>query len=578
MVIDEHEAALADRLDFRLATREASHLQAGLHRRQRQLRVTTTRRPCWSSAISAATGSHAPMANDKNIFFYTWFDAHDDLPSEKLRWADYVNYLQHRIFVGQAFWQSDNGRYTNLKYNYLKQIIPVRELAPMKAWLLGDGTLITSDGKFWEGSDRNPGKCLGYRVADKYQSVEPQRTRCRDPKLSKTIKDARRADYKNYTKVMRRIHVNIKRVDIDFLGALELLAHYKFEPTEGYDPEEARRATKKLLMIINDKSETMPHRCQYKRVHHEFTRLARVFRPYLKANGVPLTNVDIANSQPLFLYLAIMPLVSSGALDPEAVAPVQPVASSVLTGTPGLHADTSADDPIWLLDDPDFAPVLPVAAAAPVSSPRPAQRVATPHSYTAQVEARETIQRKACQELTGESKVSELGTVRVLAKYPDLNDYKDLVEGGKLYSYLMKQIGWTKDKQAFKDEVVFRFYYGPNNDRDHRGNPSPCPLKHFFAKRFPTVWAAIRLFKKKNGWKELAREMQRREATVMIDRVCVRLMEEHREVVWFPIHDSIVIEPTHADAAKAIMVEEFYKMGISPSFGITDYRTEREAA
>ena len=115
--------------------------------------------------------------------------------------------------------------------------------------------------------------------------------------------------------------MNIKRVDIDFLGELELLAHYKFEPTDGYDPGGGSPCDEKLIMIINDKSEAMPHRCQYKRVHHEFTRLARVFRPYLKANGVPLTNVDIANSQPLFLYLAIMPLVSSGALDSEVAPP-----------------------------------------------------------------------------------------------------------------------------------------------------------------------------------------------------------------------------------------------------------------
>ena len=50
-------------------------------------------------------------------------------------------------------------------------------------------------------------------------------------------------------------------------------------------------------------------------------------------------------------------------------------------------------------------------------------------------------------------------------------------------------------------------------------------------------------------------------------------MGEHPEVVWFPT-TTLVIEPSHSDAAKAIMIEEFAKVGITPSFGVTDYRTQ----
>ena len=33
-------------------------------------------------------------------------DAHDILPDELKKWADYANYIQHRIIVGRMYWQT----------------------------------------------------------------------------------------------------------------------------------------------------------------------------------------------------------------------------------------------------------------------------------------------------------------------------------------------------------------------------------------------------------------------------------------------------------------------------------------
>ena len=72
-----------------------------------------------------------------------------------------------------------NGQYTNLKYNYLKHIIPVRDLAPMKAWLLGTGTLITSDGKFWKARNETPASALATG-----SPTSTSRSRCSGPRAA----------------------------------------------------------------------------------------------------------------------------------------------------------------------------------------------------------------------------------------------------------------------------------------------------------------------------------------------------------------------------------------------------------
>ena len=428
------------------------------------------------------------------FMFYTWFDAHAELPETHRNWADYVNYFQHRIYVGQAFWQSENGRYTNLKCDYLREVIPPANYAKLKTWLVGTrerpkSDFIESDHEWRTATEQQRGKCRGYRVAARYANNPPGRVVCRCRKLSDRIKEARRREYKGFTKTMRAVHANLKKLDLDLADALPLLDVYNFESTEGWDAEQGREATKRLLMIIHDKSDAMPTRCEYSRVHHEVTRLARLFRPCLKVAGTKLVNCDVANSQPLFLYLAVLPFIRSGGICKD---------------------DVDAD--------PDA----------------------------------------------------------VLTKYPDLLAYKALVEGGQLYGYLIDRVCWTKGKQAFKEECVFRFYYGPNNDINKNGCYDPCPLKPVFQSDFPTVWESIRRFKKANGWRELAREMQRREAAVMIDRVCSRLADRG---VWFlPIHDSILTTPDAQDVARSIMAEEMAAAGLNATFGVTDYRTQAEAA
>lgn len=517
---------------------------------------------------------------------YVWFDAHDELPDKNKGWADYLNYFQHAIYVGKAYRRSDTGEFVNLKYAYLLDVIPERELGRMKRWLVGDrfneyfpenGTFIFTDEKYYEATETSEGKCLGYRVHDRFADKSIRRVPIRDERLSDKIKGLERRDYKKFTSLMRHMFQNIQRVDIDFAAAIEMLKSYPFDIKEwSWEREQdARQSTEYLLTLIRDKKAELPHRCNYLRVHHQFCALASGFRSHLMVNGRYMVNIDIANSQPLFLYLSIVPYIISSNLSDLSTVPLvsacrpygcfAPSHSLAYPSCPSHHAPLSS-----LSSAPTSLQSLHPNFHSPES---PSHSL----SYTIrrmEVGETEVVDKEGTY---GRELMSEMKGQMIIRKYPDLANYKAMVEGGKLYQFLMDEINWTGSKQRFKDECVFKFYYGPNNDRDSRGNRDPCKLKPVFQKHFPSVWEAIRGFKKKNGWKELAREMQRSEARVMIDGVCERLRVELPESIWFSIHDSIMCEPQHVTAVKGIIMDEMAKVGLRPTLGTTDY-SERDVS
>jgi hypothetical protein len=90
------------------------------------------------------------------------------------------------------------------------------------------------------------------------------------------------------------------------------------------------------------------------------------------------------------------------------------------------------------------------------------------------------------------------------------------------------------------------------------------PLTDLFRTEFPTVFDFI-CEQKSSGYQELARNMQRAEANLMIDTVCLRLMKHHPEIPVVTIHDSILTTAEHLPTVKRIITEEFARMGLKPT-------------
>lgn len=136
---------------------------------------------------------------------------------------------------------------------------------------------------------------------------------------------------------------------------------------------------------------------------------------------------------------------------------------------------------------------------------------------------------------------------------PDVIKYKQLVESGKLYDYLMAHDGET-DRNAFKENFFRETFFGKRTSK-------------LFCQLFPTIGEEIKRIKKKDH-KKLAMLMQRKESKLMITGICRRVMEEHQDVFMATIHDSILTTPENVPTIKQIITEEFAKIGLSPSIRI----------
>lgn len=90
-----------------------------------------------------------------------------------------------------------------------------------------------------------------------------------------------------------------------------------------------------------------------------------------------------------------------------------------------------------------------------------------------------------------------------------------------------------------------------------------------FRREFPSVHQFI-FDQKVDDYRQLACNMQRAEAELMIDTVCLRLMTHHDEIPLVTIHDSIMTTEEHVPTVARIMVEEFQRIGFRPQFKVDD--------
>ncbi len=75
----------------------------------------------------------------------------------------------------------------------------------------------------------------------------------------------------------------------------------------------------------------------------------------------------------------------------------------------------------------------------------------------------------------------------------------------------------------------------------------------------------ISYFKKVN-YKDLAIELQRVEADIMINSIVPRLAE--KKIFVLTIHDSILTTPNNAELVKEVIMKEFKKFNLQPALKI----------
>ena len=211
------------------------------------------------------------------------------LPADLKPYADSARYMLHRIIWGQVMKRRTINNYVALKFDYLREVIPDRIIAPLKKSLIA-ADVIECDDYYIEGR-----KSLGYRLGLSYWKDRIIRVAVCDDVTAKKLRATRRAKYKKVRlDVHRWLRSKFKLLEVDLPLAMSLLSgHDRFEllkiPVEQIAYKEMEFGS-----------------CRYGRVHSSLTRCSSQIRPALHVSGENLISLDVANSQPLFLSLLVI--------------------------------------------------------------------------------------------------------------------------------------------------------------------------------------------------------------------------------------------------------------------------------
>jgi hypothetical protein len=147
-------------------------------------------------------------------------------------------------------------------------------------------------------------------------------------------------------------------------------------------------------------------------------------------------------------------------------------------------------------------------------------------------------------------------------KYPDIELYKELTSKGMFYEYLMDKLGITENRDSFKIRFFKKIFYSREND-----NYVTAERKAFKG-LFPKVAEIISHYKK-DGYKQLAIQLQRVEAAIMINKIVPLLAKQ--KIYVLTIHDSFLTTNENIAVVEKIILAEFKNQyGLVPTVRIKE--------
>ncbi|HEV2292412.1 MAG TPA: hypothetical protein VGR35_01070 [Tepidisphaeraceae bacterium] len=147
------------------------------------------------------------------------------------------------------------------------------------------------------------------------------------------------------------------------------------------------------------------------------------------------------------------------------------------------------------------------------------------------------------------------------ALLPDELKYLELCEAGQLYEHvqsLTKHRDSGNDGREWVKARMQTYLYGEDERGDVR---STSPIRIPFTNEFPHVADVLRAAKRTKH-SALPVLLQNIEAEIVLNRVCRRLMTDHRNVPPVPVHDSIYTTPEHESLVRKLMTEAFEDVGL----------------
>ncbi|MFW6233306.1 MAG: hypothetical protein ACOC3Z_01440, partial [Nanoarchaeota archaeon] len=129
----------------------------------------------------------------------------------------------------------------------------------------------------------------------------------------------------------------------------------------------------------------------------------------------------------------------------------------------------------------------------------------------------------------------------------DINRYIDLVKNGLIYEEIIEKCG-VKDRNEAKI-LMYRVLFGKNGNKKKENI--------LFKKEFPSVYKFINDYKQKTkDYKILSHKLQLKESEFIFGKVVNHLLSSYPDMVFYTIHDSIVVPIKYKDGAQKVF--DFY--------------------
>jgi hypothetical protein len=455
-----------------------------------------------------------------HVYVPASFDPAKTLPPALHKHADAARYFLHRIIWGDILKQRTLEKFVPLKFEYLRTVIPDRVIKPMKDALVGEG-VIECDGFYVEGE-----KSFAYRLGLDYRSDRIVQTTV-DGSTAERVRANRLTEYKRIRlPVHKWLRKKFRCLEVDLPRVLELLSN---------DPN--YEINKIPVEQISSKEVEFSF-CSMGRIHTCLTRCPKVVRPALHVSGEPLVGLDIANSQPLFLSLVVINYRKRG---------------NKLFGYP-TYKETPTDP------YRDIDRIVQETVSYFKQKEQETHTTVTPTSITNRIAIEQETESVAASTVTTATTSPRQSSVNSEFLKADERAFVKHCETNTLYGLLQDWADIPVRDRVKKE--LFLVLYGKNSLRSD--------LKATFRELFPHVAQVIRVHKAKDHT-FLSRLMQNIESNFMISTVCRRIMIEIPDAPVFTIHDSILTTAPFVEAIRGIMIEEFARLGISPTLHDEDY-------
>lgn len=220
------------------------------------------------------------------------FDPCEALPPSLRRYADDARYLLHKIFEHRIFDHRTEDAFIPLKARYLISVMSERRFVNIRDALV-EGGVIEIDNHYIQGQ-----KSIGYRLTHKFRSARHHKVKMRNQRLVRRM-SLRKAE--QLGEITLDVHQHLYR----FLLDIEI--NYESAIT---DIEEDFVVNEVSVAMIRDGCWFF-HSDDYGRVHTNISNLKSSLRKHLVHKGRNLRNIDIRNSQPLFLAILLLNFYSN---------------------------------------------------------------------------------------------------------------------------------------------------------------------------------------------------------------------------------------------------------------------------